>query len=306
MIKKIYQKIRWNFIYKYWPKNRYGGIHNVGCIKAKEMLSDMIDSGNPFALARIGFGEVDFLYEILQKEKNKEPLKDFQHAGLEDVLGYDERLIERYENLMIESCKDIDMYACWYRTFREATLLKRLAKKTAIATDELVVECFFDGDKAWMQKLAGKKVLVVTAFANTVEEQYKKRKEIFPNGFLPEFELKTFQSVWFDNDAGKDERFSTWFDALDYMIAEIDKIDYDIALLGCGAFGTPILSHMKRQGKQAIYVGGILQLMFGIRGSRWDDPSYSAYHSLFNEHWVYPGADNKPQNAENLENGCYW
>ena len=118
MIKKIYQKIRWNFIYKYWPKNRYGGIHNVGCIKAKEMLSDMIDSGNPFALARIGFGEVDFLYEILQKEKNKEPLKDFQHAGLEDVLGYDERLIERYENLMIESCKDIDMYACWYRTFR--------------------------------------------------------------------------------------------------------------------------------------------------------------------------------------------
>ena len=207
---------------------------------------------------------------------------------------------------MIESCKDIDMYACWYRTFREATLLKRLAKKTAIATDELVVECFFDGDKAWMQKLAGKKVLVVTAFANTVEEQYKKRKEIFPNGFLPEFELKTFQSVWFDNDAGKDERFSTWFDALDYMIAEIDKIDYDIALLGCGAFGTPILSHMKRQGKQAIYVGGILQLMFGIRGSRWDDPSYSAYHYLFNEHWVYPGADNKPQNAENLENGCYW
>lgn len=278
----------------------------MGIAKGKELLAEKIEGGEPFALARIGFGEVDFLYEILEKESHGQPLKDFDHAGLEDVLGYDESLIERYGKLLSDSYQNIDIFACWYRTFHEAKLMRKLARREAVGTSEQVLECFLDGQNAWIQKLAGKKVLVVTAFAKTTEQQYQKRLDVFPDGFLPEFELKTFQSVWYDNDAGKDERFPTWFDALDYMISEIDKIDYDIALLGCGAFGTPIISHMKQQGKQAIYVGGILQLLFGIRGSRWDDPSYSAYHAKFNEHWVYPGDDNKPVNADKLEGGCFW
>lgn len=306
MIKALYQKFRWNFIHDCWPKGNYGGIRNVNAENAKMILADMIDSGKPFALARIGFGEIDFLYEIMEKDRHNKPLNDFKHAGLEDVMGYDANQIRRYEKLLSDSYKDIDIFACWYRSFHEAYLMRKLAKRGAIGTDERVLECFLDKEKSWVQKLAGKKVLVVTAFACTTEQQYQKRLDIYPNGFLPEFELKTFQSVWYDNDAGKDDRFPTWFDALNYMIQEIDKIDYDIALLGCGAFGTPIVSHMKRQGKQAIYVGGILQLMFGIRGSRWDDPSYSAYHSLFNEHWVYPGDDNKPVNANKLEGGCFW
>jgi len=38
----------------------------------------------------------------------------------------------------------------------------------------------------------------------------------------------------------KDDRFDTWFDALDYMYNEALKLDFDVALIGCGAYGYPL------------------------------------------------------------------
>ena len=50
------------------------------------------------------------------------------------------------------------------------------------------------------------------------------------------------------------------------MKSQMDQTDYDIALIGCGAYGFPLAAHAKRMGKQAIHMGGSLQLLFGIRG----------------------------------------
>lgn len=305
-IKEMYWKLKSNFVYQYMDKSRFGGIQNVDKESGKSIIASKLREGKPFALARMGFGEIAFFYECIAKEKNRQPLKGFKHSGLEDVFGYDELQIKKYMELLQNCYSNIDIFACWYRDYQESKLMKWFANQQAIGVDEAVLETFLDGIDSWVQELKGKRVLVVTAFAKTIESQYKNKDLIYPNGFLPDFELKTYQSVWYDNDAGKDERFETWYDALEYMKNGIDEIDYDVALLGCGAFGTPLVTHIKEQGKQAIYVGGVLQLMFGIRGSRWDDPSYAAYHSLFNEYWVYPGDDNKPKNSESLEDGCYW
>ena len=70
--------------------------------------------------------------------------------------------------------------------------------------------------------------------------------------------------VW----GGQCSQFNTWFDALDYMKSEIDKYDYDVCLIGCGAYGFPLATHVKHNGKQAIHLGGTLQLLFGIKGNR--------------------------------------
>lgn len=51
------------------------------------------------------------------------------------------------------------------------------------------------------------------------------------------------------------------------MKDEIDKRDYDIALIGCGAYGFPLAAHIKRSGKKAVHLGGALQLLFGIKES---------------------------------------
>lgn len=91
-----------------------------------------------------------------------------------------------------------------------------------------------------------KKVLVVHPFEESIQDQYKHFDKLFPcTDILPEFELKTLKAVQTAGSA-VDPRFSTWFDALDYMCGECEKIDFDIALLGCGAYGYPLAAHIKK------------------------------------------------------------
>lgn len=66
---------------------------------------------------------------------------------------------------------------------------------------------------------------------------------------LPEFaSMQTIKAV--QSIAGNPVGFSTWFEALDWMKSEIDKKDFDIALLGCGAYGVPLAAHIKQNGKK--------------------------------------------------------
>ncbi|MDP3913238.1 MAG: hypothetical protein Q8R96_05820 [Bacteroidota bacterium] len=159
----------------------------------------------------------------------------------------------------------------------------------------------------WTKALEGKKILVVHPFAKTIAEQYKKRDLIFLNNLLPEFELKTIKAV--QSIAGKKTNFNDWFEALEYMKTEIDKHDYDICLIGCGAYGFPLAAHVKRREKKAVHLGGSLQLLFGIRGKRWEDETYNSkynYANLMNEYWVKPNKQERPNNAALVEDACYW
>lgn len=108
---------------------------------------------------------------------------------------------------------------------------------------------------------------------------------------------------------GNNNNFKDWFEALDWMKAEMNKTDYDICLIGCGAYGFPLAAHAKRQGKKAIHLGGSLQLLFGIKGVRWENPNYNPkynYAALMNQYWIKPNNNEKPNNAGNVENACYW
>ena len=151
--------------------------------------------------------------------------------------------------------------------------------------------------------MEGKKVVVVHPFKETIEMQYEKRKYLFENPcILPEFELRVVKAV--QTIAGqRDERFSEWGEALQYMYDECMKDDFDVAIIGCGAYGMPLASMIKRAGKTAIHLGGVTQVLFGIKGGRWDHNELSA---LYNDYWVRPLPSETPQNANKVEKGCYW
>ena len=105
----------------------------------------------------------------------------------------------------------------------------------------------------------------------------------------------------------EDERFATWFEALNYMYDEAMKLDFDIAILGCGAYGMPLAAMLKKAGKQAIHLGGVTQILFGIKGKRWEEmDDYKYIKELMNDSWVYPNTEDTPTNAKVVEGGCYW
>lgn len=151
----------------------------------------------------------------------------------------------------------------------------------------------------WSTALEGRKVLVVHPYEASIRSQYEKRELLFKDRrFLPDFELKTVKAV--QTIANTPSPFPDWFHALDHMKEQIDRTDYDIAIIGAGAYGLPLAAHIKRQGKKAVHLGGSTQFMFGIIGKRWEG------HPLINEHWVRPLEEETPKQAAMVEGGCYW
>src|SRR5574344_1335686 len=101
--------------------------------------------------------------------------------------------------------------------------------------------------------IENKKVLVIHPFIKTIEKQYTRREKLFKNPLiLPLFELKTIKAV--QSIGGDNNEYKDWFDALSWMESEMDKIDYDIVFIGCGAYGFPLAAHAKRMGKKAVHL----------------------------------------------------
>ena len=190
----------------------------------------------------------------------------------------------------------IYLYNLFY--LEEMLLKKYLNIPYKISLDDLNPN--FNSSFFWTEALRDKKVLVVHPFAETICRQYEHREKLFSRkDFLPCFQsLQTISAV--QSAAGNKSGFKDWFAALKYMEEQIDHSDYDVALIGCGAYGLPLAAHAKRSGHQAIHLGGVLQLYFGIKGRRWDD------WGIYNDYWVSPSAKETPSRFKSVENGCYW
>ena len=159
----------------------------------------------------------------------------------------------------------------------------------------------------WTRAFKGKRVLVVHPFVESIRHQYENnRTKIWADpDVLPEFkELLTVKAVQSIADS-KDQPFKNWFVALKYMEDEISKLDFDVAIIGCGAYGMCLAAHVKRMGKTAIHLAGWTQMLFGVYGNRWikDQPEYSKF---INKYWIRPSENERPKGAEKVENGCYW
>ncbi len=317
--KRIYQKIFGAHILD--PKS--------DLVRTPQGISDIIYeeliSPNPCMIARYGSTELNVIVNYLFVKENKRSWiryikgESFEwwwnEKGLRflrDNAGFfplSEKYVCQFCELMITDTQQLDVLASWQD--KEILLIKDLPdlRRTSLVAMEP-----YWAERPWTRALKGKKVLVIHPFAKLIEKQYREhRTQLFKNpDVLPEFELQTIKAV--QSIGGVGGQFSTWFDALRYMEDEIDKRDYDIALIGCGAYGFPLAAHVKRSGKKAVHIGGALQLLFGIKGNRWENPKYGSpslggkgkYIALFNEYWCRPGEDVKPANAEKVEGACYW
>jgi hypothetical protein len=262
-------------------------------------MGTYIESKQPFMAARLGAVEIKAIlymkYPLLRFI-----LRKYVHKNMERNAGFfpvTKQSLLKFGEISITEMQCIDILFSWRP--EEILLKKELQNSYKASFDDTNIHPEYDA--FWTKYLAGKKVLVIHPFALTIEQQYKNnRTKLFSRtDFLPEFKslttIKAVQSI-----AGNHAGFESWFDALDYMKKEIDNKDFDIALIGCGAYGLPLAAFIKQKGKQAIHLGGVLQLYFGIKGKRWND------WGIYNKYWVSPNETEIPQGAEKVEDGCYW
>lgn len=285
---------------------------------ASAMIAALLDPGKSAMIARFGSNEINAMLNYLGvSSKNRSVIEYVRgrtqpwwwHEGIIEQLGkgagffpLEEPFLERFCKLMMEELPLVDLLGSWRPEEHHFAQSMPNVKRIDF---ELLVPLF--SKNPWTKALKGKKVLVIHPFASTIRSQYLKKDLIFPNGLLPDFELSTIQAV--QSVAGQATPFPDWFKALDSMKNAMDAQEYDIALIGCGAYGFPLAAHAKRTGKVGFHIGGSLQLLFGIRGQRWERKDYNHiydYSTIMNEYWVRPGSAEKPKDAEKVENACYW
>jgi len=280
-------------------------IQYIGAESSK-IIYDILKKDSSCMIARFGAVELGCVLEYLHLRKrrhNKLYFSENVKYSMRNNAGFfptDEKNLIKFSDLMISCIPNIDILGSWRQ---EEIYLKRMIKAKTIFLLHLEP---YNHDNPWSRVLQGKKILVVHPFSETIKQQYLKRDKLFVNkNVLPEFELETITAV--QSIAGNDCGFKDWFEALEYMKDEISNKEYDIAIIGCGAYGLPLASFVKEQGKKAIHLGGATQLLFGIKGRRWEVEYGEKYLSKFcYEYWVRPNEKETPTNNRNVENGCYW
>ena len=294
--------------------------------ETSRLISEMIYSRKPFMIARYGSTELMAIQNCISVNNGAQIWKYISgkvspwwwealtFRQMEQWSGFfpsNEYTIQKFTDLMLKDSKELDLLAEWKNVL---PTLNGIIPDNCKVSHLSHVEPFF-AVHPWTKALEGKKVLVVHPFNELIESQYHmNRNKLFKNQeMLPMFELKTIKAI--QSLGGETNGFKDWFEALDWMKSKISNIDYDICLLGCGAYGFPLAAHCKRMGKQAIHLGGSLQLLWGILGNRWENPYYGVkewginerqYSNLINENWVRPGQKDRPKNANQVEGACYW
>ena len=285
----------------------------LGLDESIDFIKGKIIEGKPFFAGKIGTGDGETLLRYMDIHASESNFikwckllagfigpfwwDNSIRAGVcvcAGVFPTDNKSIEDFCREFSSYCPDFDGFSrCTYGERRLYDLY--CPNATSILMDALVP---LNHPHTWYGALEGRKVLVVHQYMKTIKAQYEKRVEFHKGqGVLPRFELILYRPV--NSIGGKCNDFPDWTTALHHMMDDISKMDFDVALLGCGVYGVPLSAYIKRMGKIAIYTGGATQAIFGIKGRRWDE------QGIYNENWVRPFPEDIPENMDKIERGCF-
>lgn len=317
-LKKLANKYKTRQLYPdAYQRHLDTGCPVLDCESANLFITKLLIDENPCMIARFGDTELSAMLAIERFKKSSMPERLVQsyryrtlnlfksppverlrtHSGFFPI---EKTHLERFLVVMKEAVNELDLLGSWLNC--ESRYTKHLSRLPACELRAL--EPYFHKDP-WSKHLEGKSVLVVHPFASLIQRQYlENRSNLFPGRHvLPLFSLTTIEAV--QTLAGeKDKRFDDWFDALNWMEGEAMSKQFDVAIIGCGAYGFPLAAKLKRHGKKSIHLGGATQILFGIKGKRWDE--IFEFSSMYNQYWARPGNLGRPSNYAHVEEGCYW
>lgn len=168
----------------------------------------------------------------------------------------------------------------------------------------------YDSADCYLPDLRDRRVLLITSPAELLAA--RATPEIFTAVWsstgCPWFSPMSVTGLPFTSlfDPRAREDFTTSLDVLSRVCEEVSAIDFDVALVGGGSLGIPIVHRVKQLGKVGISLGGHLQVLFGVQGRRWrEDPQWQ--HDYWNEAWIDMPSEVHPKGARWLaDDGAYW
>ena len=289
---------------KHFRRFWYYGRRITGYEDASQIIYELLISEKPFLAARFGDAELRSLVYTLERDLGiRKEYPEYIKVAMHRNAGFfptDDHNLDDFGHLLWESSKEVDVFGVWYNLLEDFVIHITSPDAHLVELEGLEP---YRSSHPWSRALKGKKVLVVHPFEESIKHQYLSREKLFDNpDVLPEFNLITYKAI--QSNAGATCQYSSWLDALDRMYNDIKTLDFDVAIVGCGAYGLPLAAKIKKLNKQVIHLAGATQILFGVRGARWD--MRPEMHKYFNEHWIRPSESERPKDAQSVEGACYW
>jgi hypothetical protein len=225
-------------------------------------------------------------------------LKNNAGLGLEN-----EADLKTFAEWYMRSFAQSDMYASWEpwghyikHIKHSQQVVQRQFKRQQISTGVFDIFHFIAGGKPWTHALRGKKILIISPFGDAFHRQ----KQAYPIDLFPECTF-VYLKPPMTQGTEKNRGFKIEFEE---FCNNVQGCEFDVALCSCGGYGNPICAYIYSLGKSAIYVGGVLQMYFGVYGSRWIKERKDVLTLYMTSDWRRP--NERPQGYEGIEQGCYW
>jgi hypothetical protein len=294
-----------------------------GAIRIRDCFQEM--EAEPFFIGRNGTVEIETLYFWMIHRRGSEEKKEYpprlvdqiqRNAGVFPATGSS---IDSWAEAYAKSLGYVNGAAIgWYKPMWhvDTMIFKTFGPANYFATPLRSLEPYYvPSDFRWTQHLAGKRVAVVSSFAESIQRQVwgEKKAQIWKGaekdilaaanvdwtflrtGYAPTTALG--RAEW-------PKEVKTWQDAVAYVVEKVVTSGAQVALIGCGALGMIIGAQLRIRGISAFVMGGAIQVLFGIRGNRWK--SHDVISKFWNDAWVWPRLDEIPGGATMVEGGCYW
>ena len=269
-------------------------------IDGNNFIGHYLKNDKPLCAGKYGGNELQLLYCF---KTGNNPWGSVFIEECEKVAGLypcNGEMIKWFGDYIFSNQKHIDLLATWNKNLPdfEHSLVTENTYKCQLQH----LEPYFHS-KPWTDYLKDKNVLVVSPFANTIEQNYKKINDIWNDKLNLDFNLKVLKYPT-SIPITKNSPYKNSKEIFNEYVDKISKIDYDIAIYGTGFTGLMFAIESKKQNKTGIHLGGATQILFGIKGRRWDlNPDFKDF---FNESWSYPSEEETPELAKQVEGGCYW
>lgn len=269
--------------------------------QGNQFIISKIQEGKPFSIVRLGIGvETYGTYKFIHFNIYHKSDALSNNAGIYTTT---DKQVRDYYRKYDESIKYSDTLACFPKSniHREQEYfawkygLNKIHSRCIEAHHLLYADIV-----PWTHYLLGKKILIINPFADSFIKQLKNNFEIFPGKrvFLKGQDFVFYKGY---NTSAGNHIHSNWIETFNLMKKDISKLEFDIALVSCGGYGLLLCDFIKRElEKGAIYIGGGLQLQFGVMGNRWENDSM-----FQGQKWIRPSPDELPPHPERVEGNCY-
>jgi len=158
--------------------------------------------------------------------------------------------------------------------------------------------------RLWTRELRGKRLLIISPFIDSIKEKLPIREKLYGLDLFPECEFVFLKPPQTQGTNPSRE----FIEELNDFIGQIANIidDFDVALVSCGGYGNMVCSQIYKRGRSAIYIGGVLQMYFGVYGTRWEREKPEIMSLYKNEYWSRPKESERPDGFKKIEESCYW